>query len=338
MHTSIKQVRVLRHPWETSDPFLFCAYHRDQYPKGKPDMSPKASLAGRSLGQDFGGKDGWSMYHGTKVPGFPAHPHAGFETITIVTEGLVDHSDSLGAAGRFGNGDVQWMTAGKGVQHAEMFPLLNENEGNPFELFQIWLNLPKASKKVDPHYKMLWNEDIPVATIKDGQDRTTKIKIVAGDYNDTKALEPTPDSWAADPANGLAVWIIEMEADATFTLPTANEGLNRALFYYSGEGVEIEGKNIAKSHAIELHSHLDTEIKNGNTTSHFLLLQGKPMNEPVAQYGPFVANSQHEIQELMYDFQRTQFGGWPWESPAKVHPKERGRFALHVDGKEELKD
>ena len=86
----------------TLDPFLFCAHHDDAYPAANADMSPKASLAGRDIGQDFSRKDGWSMYHGQSVPGFPAHPHRGFETVTIVRKGLIDHSDSLGATARFG--------------------------------------------------------------------------------------------------------------------------------------------------------------------------------------------------------------------------------------------
>ena len=86
---------------------MFCAHHRDEYPKGNDAMGPDASLRGRNIGQDFTIKDGWRMYHGETMPGFPYHPHRGFETITIVKEGIVDHSDSLGAAGRFGSGDVQ---------------------------------------------------------------------------------------------------------------------------------------------------------------------------------------------------------------------------------------
>ncbi len=128
-------------------------------------MGPAESLAGRNIGQDFNPNEKWRMYHGEKVPGFPAHPHRGFETVTVVTKGVVDHSDSLGAAGRFGFGDVQWMTAGKGVQHCEMFPLLHKDKENPLELFQIWLNLPKASKMVAPHFAMLWSDAIPNLTL-----------------------------------------------------------------------------------------------------------------------------------------------------------------------------
>ena len=124
-------VKPLGFPWETADPFLFCAYHDDAYPQGNGQMAPRASLAGRDIGQDFSRKDGWSMYHGDTVPGFPGHPHRGFETVTIVRKGLIDHSDSLGAAARFGHGDVQWVTAGRGIVHSEMFPLLKTRRGQP---------------------------------------------------------------------------------------------------------------------------------------------------------------------------------------------------------------
>ena len=157
----IMTVKQLGLPWETSDPFLFCMYHNDTYPKGNEQMGPAASLAGRDIGQDFEGKDGWRMYHGSVVPGFPQHPHRGFETVTIMRHGYVDHSDSLGATARFGPGDVQWLTAGKGIVHSEMFPLLNREKPNPLELFQIWLNLPSSAKFVEPHFGMLWDHQIP---------------------------------------------------------------------------------------------------------------------------------------------------------------------------------
>lgn len=112
----VTRVWPLGFQWETVDPFLFCIHHKDFYPMGNAQFGPQASLAGRNIGNDFAGTDGWRMYHGDVVPGFPVHPHRGFETVTIVLKGLVDHADSLGAAGRYGGGDVQWMTAGKGAQ------------------------------------------------------------------------------------------------------------------------------------------------------------------------------------------------------------------------------
>src|SRR5215217_2939535 len=164
MDSPILQTVPLEARWATLDPFLFCVHHDDAYPAGDERMGPAASLAGRDLGQDFAGKDGWRMYHGETVPGFPGHPHRGFETVTIARRGLIDHADSLGAAARFGRGDAQWVTAGKGLVHSEMFPLLNREGPNPVELFQIWLNLHKADKLVDPHFTMLWGKDIPVRT------------------------------------------------------------------------------------------------------------------------------------------------------------------------------
>src|SRR6188472_2961566 len=153
----IVRLAPLGFPWPTRDPFLTCVHHVDHYPQGNDRLGPEASLAGRTLGQDFAGKDGWRMYHGSVVPGFPQHPHRGFETVTIVRRGLVDHSDSLGAAARYGGGDVQWLTAGGGIVHAEMFPLLKSEAPNPLELFQVWLNLPSTNKMVAPHFSMLWN-------------------------------------------------------------------------------------------------------------------------------------------------------------------------------------
>ena len=149
-------------PWQTPDPFLICVHHTDAYPAGDERLAPAASLEGRHLGQDFEGKDGWRMYHGDVVPGFPQHPHRGFETVTIVKRGLIDHADSLGAVARFGGGDVQWLTAGKGIVHSEMFPLIHRDAPNPLELFQIWVNLPRANKLVEPHFSMLWRDAVPV--------------------------------------------------------------------------------------------------------------------------------------------------------------------------------
>ncbi|MEQ9229468.1 MAG: pirin family protein, partial [Cyclobacteriaceae bacterium] len=271
------------------------------------------------------------------VPGFPYHPHYGFETVTIVQKGLVDHADSMGAAGRFGNGDVQWMTAGGGVNHSEMFPLHNPNEPNPFLLFQIWLNLPKESKKVDPHFKMLWHEDIPVVTINDANGNTTKITVIAGELDTSKAPSPAPNSWAANPKNGVMIFTINMEPHAEWELPISNAEANRSLYFFKGSNAEFDGQLVESQRIIETNAESVTKIKNGSEEAHFLLLQGKPINEPVVTYGPFVTNSNAEMQEVMREYQRTQFGGWPWPKSDQVHDKSKGRFAKHADGKLEEK-
>lgn len=329
MSNPIIQTIPLGFPWQTQDPFLFAVYHLDHYPKGNGEMGPEPELLkGRNMGSDFDPTLKWRMYHGTTIPGFPYHPHRGFETITIVNKGFCDHSDSLGAAGRFGEGDVQWMTAGLGVQHSEMFPLLHDETDNPLELFQIWLNLPKANKFVEPHFKMLWHEDIPV--IKEGN---AQIKVIAGNYKDTLALSPAPDSWAANPENDVAIWNILVEADTEYTLPKSNSEVTRTLYFYEGSEIFIGDRKVNSKFGIVLNPAEDITIKIGAEKAHFLLLQGKPIAEPVAKYGPFVMNTEEEIQQAMDEYRLTQFGGWPWPYPDNVHEKDRGRFALYPDGK-----
>jgi redox-sensitive bicupin YhaK (pirin superfamily) len=335
--SSIKSIKSLSFPWQTQDPFIFCVYHRDLYPKGNGKMGPSVPLSGRNLGQDFEGKDGWSMYHGTKVPGFPAHPHCGFETVTVVQEGLVDHSDSLGAAGRFGNGDVQWMTAGKGVQHSEMFPLLHTDKNNPLLLFQIWLNLPKAKKRANPHFAMLWEDTIPKIEKTDSNGNKTEITLIAGKIDGVSAPKPAPDSWAADPNNEVMIAVIKMDPKAEWSLPMASQRINRSLYFFKGSACTIDEQSLNTGKAVELNAHLETVLKNGSSEGHFLILQGRPINEPVVQYGPFVTNSNQEVQQVMQEFQRTQFGGWPWPAYDHTHEVRRGRFALHADGKLEEK-
>ena len=327
MNAAIQSIFQLGFPWQTQDPFLFCVYHLDYYPKGNGDMGPAASLNGRNLGNDFTIKDGWRMYHGQTIPGFPSHPHRGFETITIVNKGFCDHSDSLGAAGRFGQGDVQWMTAGRGVQHSEMFPLLNSERENTLELFQIWLNLPSKDKYVDPHFAMLWHEDIPVI-----KTENSSVKIIAGTYQNTKAPDPAPNSWAANLNNEVAIWNIHIDANSTYTLPKANTKVSRTLYFYEGESIEIEGKSVTPNFGIKLNPAVDVIINVKGKTGYFLLLQGKPIEEPVAKYGPFVMNTNTEIQQAMHEYQVTQFGGWPWPHADNVHDKNKGRFAKYPDG------
>ena len=319
------------------DPFLFCVHHDDAYPAGNERMGPAAPLAGRDLGQDFAGIDGWRMYHGRTVPGFPAHPHRGFETVTLVRRGLIDHSDSLGAAARFGRGDVQWMTAGRGVVHAEMFPLLDRSGGNPAELFQIWLNLPAADKMVEPHFSMLWADTIPVRVVEDGAGKKTEIVVVAGQFGDAIAPPPPPKSWASRPDSGIAIWTLRMEAGARFKLPLAQAGLNRMLYLFSGQA-GIAGQPVRAKTGLQLRPDADVEITAGDAPVEFLLLQARPIAEPVVQHGPFVMNSQVGIQQAFADYQRTRFGGWPWPVSDPVHSREQGRFARHADGHTERRE
>lgn len=330
--SSIKEIKPLVLPWETKDPFIFCSYHYDEFPGGNDNMEPNVSLEGRSIGQDFASKDGWNMYHGANFPGFPAHPHCGFETVSVVTKGMVDHSDSLGGKGRFGNGDVQWLTSGRGVLHAEMFPLLNK-EKNPFEIFQLWLNLPKKSKKANPYYKMLWSEDIPKVTSKDENGNITEIDIIAGELNGQKALLPNPDSWAANYKNEVQIWTIKLNPNANFSIKGVMNDITRTLYFYDGKNeIDINNTKVNVKRLIHLDSTEDVQIENSSDVAYLFFLQGKPINEPVVQYGPFVANSEEEIQRAMQEYRETQYGGWPYDTKEPVHDKKSGRFAKFVDG------
>jgi redox-sensitive bicupin YhaK (pirin superfamily) len=332
---AVLRVSPVGFTWQTLDPFLFCVHHDDAYPAGNEQLGPQASLEGRDIGQDFDGKDGWRMYHGDVVPGFPQHPHRGFETVTIVRRGLIDHSDSLGATARFGNGDVQWLTAGKGIVHSEMFPLLNPQERNPLELFQIWLNLPSKSKLVEPHFSMFWRDDIPRHKAVDAAGRSIQVDLIAGSLGELKAPAPPPESWAARPGSELAIWTLKLEPFAEWTLPRAAAGLNRALYLFEGTSMKIAGREVAKNSMLQLRSDREVSLVNGSETAELLLLQARPINEPVAQHGPFVMNSRAELQQAFLDYQRTRFGGWPFESDGPVHPRERKRFARHPDGRVE---
>jgi quercetin 2,3-dioxygenase len=256
------------------------------------------------------------------------------ETVTVVLKGFIDHSDSFGAAGRYGEGDVQWMTAGRGMQHAEMFPLLREDADNPLELFQIWLNLPKRSKLVDPHYRMFWSENIPHAPLPDSEG--VRARLIAGRAGETGAPPPPPDSWAAEEANEVTIWSISMDAGAKWTIPaTASPEVKRMLYFFEGNELAIDDSTLPFYHAAELRSDRAITLRNGDAPARLLLLQGRPIAEPVAQYGPFVMNTQDEIREAFVDFQRDQFGGWPWDRSDPVHPRNKGRFARYIDGSEE---
>jgi redox-sensitive bicupin YhaK (pirin superfamily) len=328
MADSIVKTQPLGFPWPTHDPFLVCVHHVDNYPQGNDRLGPAASLAGRDIGQDFAGKDGWRMYHGEVVPGFPQHPHRGFETVTFMLDGYIDHSDSLGATARFGRGDVQWLTAGAGIVHSEMFPLLERDRPNRLELFQIWLNLPARSKFANPYFTMLWDKEIPRH-----REGGAEITLIAGALGGDRAPAPPPDSWAAGADNDVAIWSIALDRDAAWTLPPARDARTvRTLYPYAGKGLDVDGR-VVQPAAIQVRADRPVRIAAVDGPTHVLLLQGRPIAEPVAQYGPFVMNTRAELQTAFDDYRRTQFGGWPFAANEPVHPRERGRFAQHADGR-----
>lgn len=324
--SSILQTVALGSQWPTLDPFLFCAHHLDHYPEADGQLGPARSLEGRNIGQDFAGIDGWNMYHGSTVPGFPQHPHRGFETVTYVRQGWCDHSDSLGARARFGEGDVQWLTAGSGIVHSEMFPLFSADAPNPLHLFQIWLNLPAANKMVDPYYSMLWSTDLPVVAASEG----VEVTVITGALHEHTPPAPPPDSWAAQPNSDVAIWHLKFAAGSSWELPAAPQGVGRVLYLFDGDELVIDGEPIGANTGAVLDAGREiTLATSGDTTSagaECLILQGRPIGEPVAQHGPFVMNTRAEIEQAFQDYQRTGFGGWPWPSDGPVHGQQKERF------------
>lgn len=315
-------------PMATQDPFLFCVYHRDMYPEGDEKMQ----APGRGNGADFAGEKPWRFYHGSRIPGFPAHPHVGFETITAVMEGTIDHTDSLGNAGRYSAGDLQHMTAGRGIQHSEMFPLVKSDASNTLQLFQIWLNLPGKDKTVEPAFVMHWNEDVRRKDYGEG----VQLTVWTGEYDGVRSLKPTPNSWAAKEENDVGVYLIKMKAGASFTLNPARggKGTNRSLYFVEGESVVVCDQLLDRKAVLDVDASHEISLKNPSDAEIIVLvLQGKPIGEPVAQHGPFVMNTREEIQNCFAEYRRTAFGGWPWESDDYAFPREKGRFAL-IDGVE----
>jgi redox-sensitive bicupin YhaK (pirin superfamily) len=328
----VLQTIPLGFQWATVDPFLFCVHHLDKYPEANDHLGPAASLEARDLGMDFSGADGWRMYHGHVVPGFPQHPHRGFETVTYVRQGFIDHSDSLGATARFGRGDVQWLTAGRGIVHCEMFPLLDRDGPNPCELFQIWLNLPAADKMVEPYFTMLWRHDIPRQVLRDDQGLVTEVTVIAGEYGGLQPPAAPPDSWASKPEADLAIWHGVHQPKARWVLPaTRHPDTVRTLYVFEGS-VRIADHNLEASTGALLRPNEPVALVAGPYGAETLVLQGRPIGEPVVNYGPFVMNDKAGIEQAFRDYRETGFGGWPWPTDDPVHGRDAGRFARHPDG------
>jgi redox-sensitive bicupin YhaK (pirin superfamily) len=321
-------------PWPTIDPFLFCVHHLDRYPTANGRFGPDAPLSGRQMGQDFAGVDGWNMYHGLAVPGFPQHPHRGFETVTFARQGYIDHSDSLGAAARFGRGDVQWLTAGNGIVHSEMFPLFDEANPNPVELFQIWLNLPAEDKTADAHFAMLWDRDIPRHVVTDDEGNAAEVTVIAGELAGLVPPPPPPHSWAARSDTDVAIWHLRLDPSSQLVLPPVAAGTVRTLYFFEGSSLRIGERPIDPSSAIVVQPDVELPVSTA-TGAEVLVMQGRPIGEPVAQYGPFVLNDEAGIEQAFADYRETGFGGWPWDDDGPVHGVDRGRFARHADGRVE---
>ncbi|HEX9259226.1 MAG TPA: pirin-like C-terminal cupin domain-containing protein, partial [Acidimicrobiales bacterium] len=251
---------------------------------------------------------------------------------TFVRKGLVDHADSMGAGARYGRGDTQWLTAGGGIQHAEMFPLLDPDGPNHLELFQIWLNLPAADKMVAPHFTMLWAEDQP--TVVMDSDGRAEVTVIAGELRGVVPPPPPPASYASRPDSDVAIWHIVMSPNASFELPAARSAETlRVLYFFEGDELHVGPRTVPGSTGLALAGDQAVRLATRMSGVECLMLQARPIGEPVARQGPFVMNTRDEILQAYRDYQRTEFGGWPWPVPDPTHGPDPRRFAQHADGR-----
>ncbi|TFZ45602.1 pirin family protein [Stenotrophomonas maltophilia] len=340
MSSVVLNVASLSRPWRGNDPFLFCAHHIDHYPPADGAMGvPARFLDLDSMADARPPKQAFRMYHGTRIPGFPRHPHRGFETITYVRQGLVDHADSMGGSARYGAGDVQWLTAGQGVAHSEMFPLADDDQGNTLELFQIWLNLPAADKMAAPGFSIFWSEQIPVwrGAATHGSTTVNEVIVIAGEFQPAqgsalKPPRPPRASWASAVTNEVALWLIRLSPGQSIEIPAARySGTRRSLYVFAGSSLSIDGAAYPTQTQIEVRATRSFVAANsGQTLLEILLMQGQPIAEPVVASGPFVMNDEAGLRQAHADFSATQFGGWPWREDGPVHPKAAGRFSLRA--------
>ena len=228
--------------------------------------------------------------------GVGQHPHRGFETVTIVYSGELEHRDSTGKGGVIGPGDVQWMTAGGGILHEEFHSERYSREGGTFEVAQLWVNLPARDKMTTPGYQSIVDADIPVVALPEDAG---KVRVIAGEFAGGKGPART-----FSPMNVLDV---RLAADRTAVLDQP-EGWTTLLLVLSGT-VTVNGQSILREAQMATLATEGTGIRiEANSDAKLLLMAGEPIDEPVVGYGPFVMNSQAQIAEAIRDFNSGKFG------------------------------
>ena len=231
-----------------------------------------------------------------RARGVGSHPHRGFETVTVVYRGEVEHRDSAGNGGRIGPGDVQWMTAGAGVLHEEMHSAEFTRRGGVLEMAQLWVNLPAKDKLTAPRYQTLLGEEMPTVELEHGAG---KVRVIAGSYGDVDG--------AAATFTPVVLWDIKLKVDAELVLPVA-DGLNLAVYVRSG-AVRVAGTHdvIERNLAVLSREGEGVALRAWEDTS-LLVLGGEPIEEPVVAHGPFVMNTEAEIRTAIDDFQAGRLG------------------------------
>ena len=231
-----------------------------------------------------------------KPRGVGEHPHRGFETVTIVYAGEVEHRDSTGAGGKIGPGDVQWMTAASGILHEEFHSHEFTKTGGTLEMVQLWVNLPAKDKMAKPGYQTLLDADIPSVDLPDGAGR---VRVIAGEFDGYKGPART--------FTPIDVWDVRLNANRKAEWKVA-EGRTLALIVLHGT-VQVNGNQLAREGELVCFERDGSEISiEANNDATLLLLSGEPIDEPIAGYGPFVMNTEAEIHQAIADFNSGKFG------------------------------
>ncbi len=232
----------------------------------------------------------------THQRGVGQHPHRGFETVTIVYKGEVSHRDSTGKGGTIGPGDVQWMTAGAGILHEEFHSEAYAEKGGPFEMVQLWVNLPAKDKMTAPGYQAIVDGDIPVVALP---DESGTVRVIAGEYAQQKGPAHT--------YTPMHVWDMRLNQGSVTELDVP-EGWNTSLVVLRGT-VLVNGETVAREAQLVVLDSAGKHVSiEANSDAVLLLLSGEPIDEPIVGYGPFVMNSQSEITQAISDFNSGKFG------------------------------
>ena len=232
----------------------------------------------------------------TQRRGVGQHPHRGFETVTIVYKGEVEHRDSTGNGGVIGPGDVQWMTAASGILHEEFHSEAFARSGGPLEMVQLWVNLPAKDKMSAPGYQGIVDQEIPDLALKDDAGR---LRLIAGEFEGKRGPAHT--------FTPIDVWDIRLNAGKSTTLDL-HPGRNTALVVLHG-AVEVNGQEMVREGQLALFERDGSQIRlEANNDAVLLILSGEPIDEPIVGHGPFVMNTDAEIQQAFVDFQSGKFG------------------------------
>lgn len=267
-------------------------------------------IPGNSVGEqlspflllDYAGPENFSP---TDTPrGVGEHPHRGFETVTIVYDGIVAHRDSTGSGGVIGPGDVQWMTAASGIVHEEMHEKEWARKGGAFHAIQLWVNLPRAHKMSSPGYQTLLKADIPVVELAGGAGH---LRVIAGEFHGISETMPRSIRGPANTFTPVHLYDVRLKAGhaAEITVPA---GFNTAVFVLQG-GVSVKGSGQAEeAELVQLDKSGERIMITAKTNTRLLVLGGEPIDEPIARYGPFVMNTKAELVQAMNDYQAGKMG------------------------------